>query len=74
MAWTFNWWEHSCGCQAHWTIDLTETWVLWQLQLTVILPKMHYKQYLDLENMVLFLYIPSSTLQSVGAQPGPSDN
>ena len=35
---------------------------------------MHYKQYLDLENMVLFLYIPSSTLQSVGAQPGPSDN
>src|ERR1700728_3997791 len=72
MAQTFNRWKHSWGCWAHWTIDLTETWVLWQLQLTVILPEMQYKQYLDSENMVLFLYMPLSTLQPVGAQPGPS--
>jgi len=29
---------------------------------------MQYKQYLDSENVVLFLYMPPSTHQSVGAQ------
>ena len=58
-------------------IDLNYRRVLWQLELTIMLPKMQYKQYLDSENIVLFLYMPPSTLQPVGAQPGPlgvSDN
>src|ERR1700683_4342179 len=47
-------------------------WVLWQLELTIMLPKMHYEQYPNSEKVVLFLYMPPSTLQPVGAQPGPS--
>ena len=68
----FNRWEHSRGCQAHRTINFNHTRVLRQWQLTVSLPKMHYKQYPDSENVDLFLYMPPSTLQSVGAQPGQS--
>src|ERR1700683_3610380 len=44
----------------------------YELELTIMLPKMHYTQYQDSENMVLFRYMPPSTLQPVRAQPGPS--
>ena len=67
----FNRWEHS---RAHRTIDLTETWVLWQLQLTVILPKMQYKQISRLGKYgIIFIHAPEyhsiggSTAGAVGA-------
>src|SRR6202453_4480558 len=68
----FNRWQHSRGRRGRQAIDLNDTRGLLQLELTVFLPKMHYTQYPDSENMVLCCYMPPSTLQPVGAQPGPS--
>src|SRR6202453_3643696 len=70
----FNWWEHSRGRCAHRTINLNNTRDLWQFVLTFIPPKMHYTQYPASENMVLFCYMPTSTLQPVGAYLVPLDN
>ena len=41
----FDRWEHSRGRHGCQTIDLNDTRGLWHLELTVFLPKMHYKQY-----------------------------
>src|SRR6202453_2059027 len=60
-----NRWEHSRGCQAHRTINFNHTRVLQQWQLTVSLPKMHYKQYPDSENVDLF-FIHASEYPSIG--------
>ena len=50
----FNRWQHSRSHRAHWTTDPHDARFPWQLELTIILMKMHYTQYPDSENLVLF--------------------
>src|ERR1700683_399177 len=50
----FNRWDDSWGHRCRGMIDLNDRRVLWQLELTIMLLKMHYEQCPNSENVVLF--------------------